>query len=131
MSDPFGKKNSPLTFSTMLGRLREVTTTLPDPRIGTGPNTRYSMQDAALGAFSVFFTQSPSFLAFQKAMARRKGRSNAQTLFQMIDIPCDNQIRKLLDGVRPSMSSRCSLMSWRVWMRAGTWRSSASWRGIC
>ncbi len=50
----------------MVGHLRKVTTALPDPRVGTGLNTCYTMQDAALGAFSVCFTQSPSFLAVQK-----------------------------------------------------------------
>ncbi len=101
MSHPFRQILNPLTFSNMVGHLRKVTTALPDPRVGTGPNTRYTMQDAALGAFSVFFTQSPSFLAVQKTLAQRKGRSNAETLFQMNAIPCDNQIRKLLDEVAP------------------------------
>ena len=72
----------------------------PDKR--TGDNTRYSIEDAALGAFSVFFTRSPSFLAFQKVMQKTKGKSNAQTLFGMHEIPCDNHIRDLLDIVPPS-----------------------------
>jgi hypothetical protein len=33
---------------------------LPDHR-QPSPNTRYTIQDAALGAFGIFFTQSPSF----------------------------------------------------------------------
>lgn len=72
----------------------------PDKR--TGNNTRYSIEDAALGAFSVFFTQSSSFLSFQKAMQKARGKSNAQTLFGMSEIPCDNHIRDLLDVVPPS-----------------------------
>jgi len=55
-----------------------------------------------LGAFAVFFTQSPSFLAYQRAMTARKGRSNADTLFGLHEIPTDNQIRTLLDPVRPA-----------------------------
>ena len=72
----------------------------PDKR--TGNNTHFTIEDAALGAFSVFFTQSPSFLSFQKAMQRAKEKSNAQTLFGMGEIPCDNHIRDLLDVVAPS-----------------------------
>lgn len=72
---------------------------LPDHR--TGQNSRYSIQDAAKAAFSVFFTQSPSFLAYQRTMQQTKGRSNAETLFQMDQIPCDNQIRALLDPISP------------------------------
>jgi hypothetical protein len=60
------------------------------------------MQDAALGAFSVFFTQSPSFLDFQRTMQLMKGCSNAQSLFGMEQIPTDVHIRNLLDPVPPS-----------------------------
>jgi hypothetical protein len=59
------------------------------------------MEDAALSAFSVFFTQTPSFLAYQRKMADSKGKNNAQSLFGVHQIPSDNQIRNLLDGVAP------------------------------
>jgi hypothetical protein len=67
----------------------------------TGKNKKYTMQDIALSAFSVFYTQCPSFLASQKAMQQNKGRSNAQTLFQIEEIPSDNHIRDTLDEVAP------------------------------
>ena len=67
-----------------------------------GQNTRYAIIDAALGAFAVFFTQSPSFLAYQRTMQHAKGRSNAESLFRMGAIPCDNQIRTWLDPVAPA-----------------------------
>lgn len=73
---------------------------LPDHR--TGSNSQYSIKEAAMGAFSVFFTQSPSFLAHQRAMAQTTGRSNASTLFKLEKIPCDNQIRSLLDPIPPA-----------------------------
>ena len=59
------------------------------------------MEDAALSAFSVFFTQSPSFLSYQRTMEQTKGRSNAQSLFGVHQIPSDNHIRDLLDPVEP------------------------------
>lgn len=59
------------------------------------------MEDAALSAFSVFFTQTPSFLAYQRMMEGSKGRSNAQSLFGVHKIPSDNHIRDLLDPVKP------------------------------
>lgn len=68
----------------------------------TGQNKQYDMVDAGMGAFSVFFTQSASFLAHQEDMERRTGRSNANSLFEMEKVPCDNQIRSLLDPVEPS-----------------------------
>ncbi len=70
--------------------------------VRTGQNTQYDMVDAGMGAFSVFFAQSPSFLSYQQDMKRRKGRSNAESLFGMAQIPSDNQIRSLLDPVAPS-----------------------------
>ena len=71
----------------------------PDKR--TGQNTIYRIEDVALGAFSVFFTQSPSFLAHQTAMAETKSKNNAHTLFGIQHIPTDNHIRDLLDAVPP------------------------------
>jgi len=66
-----------------------------------GKNIQYSMVDAGIGAFSVFFTQSPSFLSYQQDMKRLKGRCNAESLFGIERIPCDNQIRAQLDPVAP------------------------------
>jgi len=93
------RKVSP--FKDFLRVLRAAIATFPDPR--QGKNKHYTMQDAALGAFAVFFTQSPSFLAYQRDMAKRQGQSNAHTLFGLTEIPCDNQIRTLLDSVSPAL----------------------------
>lgn len=87
------------TFDVVVGHFRQVLASLPDKR--TGKNSRYSMEDAALSAFSVFFTQTASFLAYQRAMHKSKGKSNAQSLFGVHQIPSDNQIRTLLDGIAP------------------------------
>ena len=53
----------PLDFDALKGILHRYTAQLPDYR-KAGPNTRYAIQDAALGAFGIFFTQSPSFLEY-------------------------------------------------------------------
>ena len=82
-----------------IAALREGCGRLPDKR--SGGNSRYRMADIGLSAFSVFFMQSPSFLAHQRVLAERCGRSNAETLFGMTAIPCDNHIRQMLDGVPP------------------------------
>jgi hypothetical protein len=81
----------------MVAAMKGAISTFPDKR--TGKNKKYSLEQAALGAFSVFFTQCPSFLAYQEAMQEAEGKSNAQTLFQMEEIPSDNHIRDLLDPV--------------------------------
>jgi hypothetical protein len=40
-----------------------------------------------LGTFSVFFTQSPSFLAHQTSLKMAKGKSNAETIFGIDELP--------------------------------------------
>lgn len=87
------------TFEAMLGSLRKAIEKFPDKR--NGKNKQYEMLDAAAGAFSVFFTQCPSFLEYQKIMQKRYGLSNARTLFGITNIPTDNHIRQLLDSVSP------------------------------
>ena len=66
-----------------------------------GKNTRYTLVDAGLSAFSVFFMQSPSFLEYQRSLDQRLGKNNAQTLFGVHQIPSDNRIRHLLDATDP------------------------------
>lgn len=88
-----------LEFDHLVARFHARLEQLPDHR--SGKNISYRIKDAALGAFSVFFSQSPSFLAHQRAMAASKGRSNAGSLFQIEQIPSDNQIRSLLDPIEP------------------------------
>jgi hypothetical protein len=88
------------TLNRLLGSLRECCAGLPDRR--TGKNGRYSMAEIGLAAFSVFFMQSPSFLAHQRHLAQGQGRSNCENLFGMTAIPCDNHIRAMLDAVPPA-----------------------------
>ena len=52
---------NPLSFDELQTIFHQGIAHLPDYRKDS-PNTRYTMQDAALGAFGIFFTQSPSFL---------------------------------------------------------------------
>lgn len=89
------------SFDQLIEQLRASSRDLPDCR--TGANTRYQMADFVLAAFSVFFTQSPSFLAHQRALRQARGTDNAGSLFTLEAIPSDNQIRKVLDPVAPEL----------------------------
>ena len=88
-----------LKLTRMIKGLEQAFEKFPEHR--RGKNSQYELADAGLGAFSVFFTQSPSFLAYQRDLKLRKGRSNAEKLFALRDIPSDNQIRSLLDPISP------------------------------
>jgi hypothetical protein len=90
----------PLDFEALKGILHRQIAHLPDHRT-KGPNTRYAIQDAALGAFGIFFTQSASFLEYQRRLQHTKGHNNAPTLLGVEQVPCDNQVRTLLDPIAP------------------------------
>ncbi len=51
------------SWAGLIKKTRQVFGGLPDAR--KGKNTSYSMEDFATSVLSVFFTQSPSFLAYQ------------------------------------------------------------------
>ena len=67
-----------------------------------GPTPTTALRTQPWVHFLFFFTQSPSFLAFQSDMQKNKRISNAQTLFNMDKIPSDNHIRNLMDEVPAS-----------------------------
>jgi hypothetical protein len=83
----------------LIAALKALCGTLPDRR--RGENSSYTMSDIGMGAFGVFFMQSPSFLAHQTALERGRGTSNCQTLLGMERIPTENHIRSMLDPVPP------------------------------
>src|SRR4029453_9780796 len=86
-------------LDSLFGAVRRCCDVFPDKRTGT--NGSYAMADIGMAAFSLFFTQSPSFLAFQRRFEEGHGRSNCETLFGMSRIPTDNHIRAMLDPVAP------------------------------
>jgi hypothetical protein len=75
---------------------RKRWSTAPDVRKPSN-NAQYAVADSVLAAFAVFFMQASSFLAHQRLLQNKKGRSNACSLFQVEEIPSDPQIRNLID----------------------------------
>lgn len=84
----------------VIAHLRQSFADITDKR--TGRNCQYSLGDIGMSAFSVFFMQQPSFLAFQRTLHNNVGKDNTQTLFGMDKIPTDNHIRKILDDIAPN-----------------------------
>ena len=87
-------------FQEMLDSVRRSLEQVPEHR--KGRNTQYEIADAGLAAFSVFYMQSPSFLAFQRQMEEQRAQNNARSLLGVETIPSDGQMRSLLDPVAPS-----------------------------
>jgi hypothetical protein len=90
----------PLSFDHLQAILRQHIADLPDVR-KPSPNTRDTIQNAAIGAFGIFFMPAPSFLEYQRQLHHSQGHDNAQTLCGVEPIPCDNHIRTLLDPIAP------------------------------
>lgn len=85
-----------LIFSLFLDFLQEAIEKIKDPRSKSNA-TKFKVSDAMLSAFSMFFMQSQSFLEYQRQMQSRSGKNNVQSIFGVKEIPCDQQIRNILD----------------------------------
>jgi hypothetical protein len=88
-------------LDSLFGSLRGCLGGFPDKR--RGMNTTYSMGEIGMAAFSVFFMQSPSFLAHQRQFEQGHGRSNGASLFGIPKTPSDNHIRAMLDPADPAL----------------------------
>ncbi len=87
-----------LSFIALLEHLNRAILGIKDPRLASNA-TKYNVRDAVLGAFSMFFMQSESFLEHQRHMDSNQGKSNATTLFGVIKVPTVPQIRNVVDGI--------------------------------
>jgi hypothetical protein len=82
-----------LSFGVLMAYLNRAILQMQDPRKASNGN-KYTLKDAVLGAFSMFFMQS------------RRGKSNAQSLFGMINLPTVSQIRNIIDGIAATAPSQ-------------------------
>ena len=101
------------------------------PRQAPGMNATYSFADIGLAAFSVFFMQSPSFLAHQRHLQEGHGRSNCEALFGISQIPCDNHIRDMLDPADPALLYPVFPAVWGEWSNPGACPFSAGPATMC
>jgi len=85
-----------LVFNVFLDFLQEGIEKITDPRSKSNA-TKFKIDDAMLSAFSMFFMQSQSFLEYQRQIQSRSGKNNVQSIFGVEEIPCDQQIRNILD----------------------------------
>jgi len=83
--------NADALFKALHGDLSKVS----DPRQG---NIDISMADALMSGFAMFSLKDPSLLAFDE---RRPYDQNLQKIYNIENVPCDSQMRKILDPVNP------------------------------
>lgn len=113
-------------FNRIIACIEQAFQLLPNYRQASN-GTKYQVSDAALSAFSVFFMQSPSFLAHQQARKSKQGRSNLESLFGTQATPSDNQIRNILDPIAPQSLSR---VFWQIYQILNESKRIESYRDL-
>ncbi len=81
-----------LNADTLLALVRKDFQKIPDRR---ADNAKISLDDALMSALAMFQLKDPSLLAFDKR--RKKEPENLHTVFGIATIPCDSQMRTILD----------------------------------
>jgi len=89
-----GKGPTSLSADTLYETLHGCFAKIPDHR---GPEAEIPLADALMSAFAMFTMKDPSLLAFDQ----HRHDHNLKTLFRIGRIPCDTQMRKILDPVDP------------------------------
>jgi len=86
-----------LSFDPLIREMRLGAKRLPDSRGQAGCD--YSMADAVMSAFALFSLKDPSLLAFEK----RRNDANMKSLFRILNVPSDTQMRTILDPLDPDL----------------------------
>jgi len=88
-----------LSAPSLLATIRQTFHSLSDPR--TGPTT-ISLPDALMSGLAVFGLKCPSLLQFDQQRGDPIVEHNLHTLYGVKQVPCDTQMRTILDEVPPS-----------------------------
>lgn len=113
-------------FETIIAAMKSKLGKLPDLREPSN-GKKYEVLDAVLSAFSVFFMQSPSFLAHEQTRKRERGKNNLETLFGVYQTPTTNQIKNILDLIPPK---EMGAVFWTVWEQLSAANYLEEFRGI-
>jgi hypothetical protein len=82
-----------LSFDPLIKLIHKRAQQLPDQR----QDPDYRLADAIMSALALFSLKNPSLLAFEA----RRNDENMKTLFRIVQIPSDTQMRVILDPVEP------------------------------
>jgi hypothetical protein len=91
---PQGRKY--LSADALFAQVRSGFATIPDYRLS---EPEISLTDALMSAFAMFSLKSPSLLAFDK----QRVDGNLERIYGIEHVPCDTQMREILDPVSPKL----------------------------
>jgi len=83
-----------LSADALFSMVRSGFAAIPDYRLS---DTEISLTNALMSAFALFSLKSPSLLAFDK----HRIEGNLGTIYAIDRVPCDTQMREILDPVSP------------------------------
>jgi hypothetical protein len=90
-----------LNADALIATLRQRFATLPDSRV----QPTCSLPDALMSGFALFALKDSSLLAFDQR--RQEPNSNLHTVYGIGQVPCDSQLRTILDPVDPELLRPC------------------------
>jgi hypothetical protein len=97
MSIAARKVRKDLSADTLFRLLRSLFSSVPDPRSG---EVEIPLDEVLMSAFAMFSLKDPSLLAFDHR--RRDPSDNFRTIYGINRVPCDSQMRAILDPVDPA-----------------------------
>ena len=95
---PLGNAPKDLSADSLFRSLRSRFDSLPDPR-PRSEEIRIPLGDALMSAFAMFSLKGPSLLAFDHR--RRDPLDNSRSIYGIDQVPCDSQLRDILDPLDP------------------------------
>lgn len=96
MALALGEARKHLSVDSLFGRIRSHFRSLPDPRCG---EVEIPLHDVLMSAFAMFSLKDRSLLAFDHR--RRDPTDNFRTIYGINHVPCDSQMRDILDPIDP------------------------------
>lgn len=89
-----------LSTEMLLLRVRKTFQSITDSRQQT--KSRISISDALMSGLAVFALKFPSLLKFDEQRQEEHIRHNLQRLYGLQQVPCDTQMREIIDPVEPT-----------------------------
>jgi hypothetical protein len=96
MALALGEARKHLSADSLFGRIRSYFRTLTDHRSG---EVEIPLHDALMSALAMFSLKDRSLLAFDHR--RRDPTENFRTIYGINHVPCDSQMRDILDPIDP------------------------------
>jgi hypothetical protein len=92
-----GNVRKDLCADTLFRLLYSIFSSVPDSRSG---EVEFPLADVLMSAFAMFSLKDPSLLAFDQR--RGNPNDNFRTIYGINRVPCDSQMRAILDPVDPA-----------------------------